>query len=58
MSYVLARPSNGRNPGQIRHSILPKPALLAVIFDAAGNRYGTAYEGGVAGFGAVFELTP
>jgi hypothetical protein len=32
--------------------------LLAVIFDAAGNRYGTAYEGGVAGFGAVFELTP
>jgi uncharacterized repeat protein (TIGR03803 family) len=29
-----------------------------VIFDAAGNLYGTTYGGGVYGLGKVFELTP
>ncbi|MGB8886055.1 MAG: choice-of-anchor tandem repeat GloVer-containing protein [Candidatus Korobacteraceae bacterium] len=30
----------------------------ALIFDAAGNLYGTTYEGGIHYAGAVFELTP
>ena len=29
-----------------------------LIFDAAGNLYGTTYEGGTLGYGTVFELTP
>jgi uncharacterized repeat protein (TIGR03803 family) len=29
-----------------------------LIFDAAGNLYGTASEGGASGYGTVFELTP
>jgi len=30
----------------------------SVIFDAAGNLYGTTYQGGSAGHGAVFEMSP
>ena len=29
-----------------------------LIFDAAGNLYGTTVEGGTYGGGTVFELTP
>src|ERR1039458_6316092 len=29
-----------------------------LIFDAAGNLYGTTLEGGAYGYGAVFEVTP
>jgi uncharacterized repeat protein (TIGR03803 family) len=29
-----------------------------VIFDAAGNLYGTTPGGGTYGYGTVFELTP
>ena len=29
-----------------------------LIFDAAGNLYGTTYEGGAYGYGTAFELTP
>ena len=29
-----------------------------LIFDAAGNLYGTTYEGGDVGYGTVFELSP
>ena len=29
-----------------------------IILDAAGNLYGTAFQGGGRGFGVVFELTP
>jgi uncharacterized repeat protein (TIGR03803 family) len=29
-----------------------------LIFDAAGNLYGTTYQGGTYGYGTVFELTP
>jgi uncharacterized repeat protein (TIGR03803 family) len=32
--------------------------LAGVIFDAAGNLYGTTREGGAPGFGTVFKLTP
>ncbi len=29
-----------------------------LIFDGAGNLYGTGYAGGIHGYGAVFELSP
>ncbi len=29
-----------------------------LIFDAAGNLYGTTFRGGAHGVGTVFELTP
>jgi uncharacterized repeat protein (TIGR03803 family) len=29
-----------------------------LVFDAAGNLYGTTHEGGAKGFGTVFKLTP
>ncbi|MGB8888000.1 MAG: choice-of-anchor tandem repeat GloVer-containing protein [Candidatus Korobacteraceae bacterium] len=32
--------------------------LVSLIFDAAGNLYGTTYEGGIHGAGTVFELSP
>ena len=30
----------------------------AVVFDAAGNLYGTTYGDGTATFGSVFEIMP
>jgi len=32
--------------------------VAGLVFDAAGNLYGTAYSGGAKGFGTVFQLTP
>jgi uncharacterized repeat protein (TIGR03803 family) len=32
--------------------------VSGVIMDETGNLYGTAFEGGAAGFGGVFELSP
>jgi uncharacterized repeat protein (TIGR03803 family) len=32
--------------------------VAGVIFDGAGNLYGTTYFGGIHGYGTVFELTP
>ena len=29
-----------------------------LIFDAVGNLYGSAFQGGSAGYGVVFELLP
>ncbi len=34
-----------------------KPTYGSVIFDGAGNIYGTTYAGGANGFGAVYELS-
>ena len=39
-------PSDGNNP------------YSRVVFDAAGNLYGTTYAGGAHGYGTVFQLTP
>jgi uncharacterized repeat protein (TIGR03803 family) len=36
----------------------PYYSLGDLIFDNAGNLYGTAYYGGIANFGAVFQLVP
>jgi uncharacterized repeat protein (TIGR03803 family) len=35
-----------------------RPAQSDVIFDSAGNLYGTASQGGANGYGVVFELSP
>jgi uncharacterized repeat protein (TIGR03803 family) len=34
------------------------PAFGSVLFDTAGNLYGTTYLGGANGFGVVFKLSP
>lgn len=34
------------------------PAAAQLIFDHAGNLYGTTYDGGTYGWGTVFELSP
>src|ERR1700728_3008703 len=44
--YSFTGGSDGQNPN------------AGVIFDAAGNLYGTTTNGGAAGLGTVFELTP
>lgn len=33
-------------------------SFAALVMDASGNLYGTTYEGGASGLGAVFKLTP
>jgi uncharacterized repeat protein (TIGR03803 family) len=38
--------TDGRNP------------VAGLVFDAAGNLYGTTYRGGAHGYGTAFELTP
>lgn len=44
--HSFAGGSDGQNPN------------AGLIFDAAGNLYGTTTNGGTAGLGTVFELTP
>jgi uncharacterized repeat protein (TIGR03803 family) len=34
------------------------PAFGSLLFDSAGNIYGTTYQGGANGFGVVFKLAP
>ena len=42
------------NP-EVQDGYQPGAGLIA---DAAGNRYGTTYNGGIHNFGTVFELSP
>jgi len=44
--YSFTGGSDGANP------------TTPVLRDAAGNLYGTTYQGGASGFGTVFKLTP
>lgn len=44
--YSFAGSSDGANP------------VAGLIFDSAGNLYGTTYSGGANGWGTVFELSP
>jgi uncharacterized repeat protein (TIGR03803 family) len=63
IAYELARSSGGdwTEVGLHGFSKFDKDATYprsALVFDAAGNLYGTAPDGGAAGYGAVFQLTP
>jgi uncharacterized repeat protein (TIGR03803 family) len=61
--FELTLQANGKWADTILHSFnangtdgyLPEAGL---IFDSAGNLYGTTYEGGANFYGTVFELTP
>jgi uncharacterized repeat protein (TIGR03803 family) len=44
--HTFSGSSDGENP------------YSSVVFDAAGNLYGTTYAGGAHGYGTVFQLTP
>jgi len=46
---VLCNFTGGSDGGELKSSL---------IFDGAGNLYGTTYEGGLFGYGTVFELSP
>ena len=55
--------SNGRWTRKVLYTFCPAAHCndgdwpeTGLIFDAAGNAYGTTYYGGVHGYGAVFEL--
>ena len=56
-------PSTGGWTEKILHNFNDNPLdgndpAAALIFDAAGNLYGTTQFGGAAGYGTVFKLTP
>jgi uncharacterized repeat protein (TIGR03803 family) len=54
-------PSNGKWTANLLHSFSGSDGYLprgALVFDNAGNLYGTSILGGAYGNGTVFELTP
>jgi uncharacterized repeat protein (TIGR03803 family) len=59
--FELTRTSNGRWTEHVLHNFTGgvdgSVPIAGVIFDPAGNLYGTASEGGVYRQGTVFELT-
>jgi uncharacterized repeat protein (TIGR03803 family) len=59
--FKLTPASDGKWNEKVVHSFDGKDGELPsadLIFDAAGNLYGTTSEGGVMGIGTVFQLTP
>lgn len=64
--FKLTRRSNGTWSETVLHNFHGPFGLdpggldpsAALIFDSAGNLYGTTFEGGVHGLGVVFELSP
>jgi uncharacterized repeat protein (TIGR03803 family) len=61
--FELSPGANGQWTEKILHSFQNNGAdgsvpLAGVIFDAAGNLYGTTRAGGASGWGTVFELVP
>jgi len=61
VAYELT-PSNGNWAFNVIADLLPGPcgegSFASLVRDAAGNLYGTTYNGGAYGAGAVFRLTP
>lgn len=54
-------PSNGQWTETVLHAFLNKTGRdpsAGLIFDGAGNLYGTAFDGAASGVGNVFEITP
>ena len=66
-SLVITTPSFAASSEQVLYSFCQthiqgncrdgETPVAGLIFDAAGNLYGTTYSGGYYGYGAVFELT-
>jgi uncharacterized repeat protein (TIGR03803 family) len=63
--YELTPNSNGTWTETILHSFAAlgqgpdgNTPMAGVIFDSAGNLYGTTYSGGAYGWGTVFEMSP
>jgi uncharacterized repeat protein (TIGR03803 family) len=60
--FQLTPNSNGKWSERILHAFTggkdgDRP-YAGLVFDAAGNLYGTALHGGISGYGTVFKLTP
>jgi uncharacterized repeat protein (TIGR03803 family) len=59
--YELSPNAHGKWTHTILHSFQSTDGSgpqCGVVFDAAGNLYGTAWEGGAYGFGVVFRVSP
>jgi len=61
--FEVERTSGGGLPEKILHNFSNKGTggsdpMAALIFDTAGNLYGTTFYGGAFGGGTVFEITP
>jgi len=60
--FKLAPNSDGSWTESVLHNFADRPdgevPIAGLIFDQAGNLYGTTCEGGAGGQGAVFELSP
>jgi uncharacterized repeat protein (TIGR03803 family) len=59
--FELSRGAGGKWTLKVLHSFTGKDGdypEAGVIFDSAGNLYGTTHFGGAYGYGAVFELSP
>jgi uncharacterized repeat protein (TIGR03803 family) len=57
--FKLSPDSNGHWKESVIYRFTGSINLVAgLTFDQAGNLYGTAINGGTAGFGSVFKLTP
>jgi len=61
--FQLAPGANGTWTETVLHSFSGNGEdgyypLTSLLFDAAGNLYGTTYEGGTHNIGTVFQLTP
>ena len=59
--FELSPIGDGRWKEKVLHSFAGRNGAVpyaGLIFDQAGNLYGTTFEGGVPGGGVVFKLTP
>ena len=59
--FELSPIGDGRWKEKVLHSFVGRNGAVPIaglIFDPAGNLYGTTFEGGVPGGGVVFKLTP
>ncbi|MGA3211059.1 MAG: choice-of-anchor tandem repeat GloVer-containing protein [Terriglobales bacterium] len=58
VTFELSPPSTGSGAWTEQVLAGGTGSLGGLVFDSKGNLYGTSYEGGAAGFGTVFELSP
>jgi hypothetical protein len=58
IAFQLKRHKNGSWTGQVLHQFTVNDGIgpKRMIFDKAGNLYGTTDAGGAYGYGTVFEI--